>query len=204
MSVHLGDFPTSATVHLKWDTNAVAGESITRATNGSIRIYKGNSTTQRSSSNGITDSEDHDALTGVHHCTIDLSDNTDAGFYAAGNEYQVVLAAATIDGKVINATLASFSIERSGGTLALVKIANVFPSGAVVTDAGNTAFTFKTDRTETATDYWKDAYLVVTSGTLIGQVHRITAYNGTTKFITVVNGFTAAPAAAVTFLIINK
>jgi hypothetical protein len=119
--MNLGDFPTGATIDFKWQTNAVAGESVTRATNGNIRIYKANSTDERSSSNGITDTEDFDSLTGVHHCRIDLSDNTDAGFYAAGSEYQVVLQGATIDGKAVNAVLAHFSVERAGGILALLK-----------------------------------------------------------------------------------
>lgn len=119
--MYLGDFPVGGKVEFDWNTNAVAGESITRGTNGSIRVYKGSSATERSSSNGITDIEDFDGLTGVHHCTIDLSDNTDAGFYAAGNEYQVVLVGAEIDGKTVNAVLAHFAIERAGGVLAMLK-----------------------------------------------------------------------------------
>lgn len=111
---YLGDFPVGATVHLKWPTNGANGASITRSTDGSIRIYKNSSTTERSSSAGITSTEDFDTLTGVHGLAIDLSENTDAGFYAAGNEYQVVLAGATIDGQTVNAVLAHFSIERYG------------------------------------------------------------------------------------------
>ena len=109
--IYLGDFQTTMIVDFKWNTNAASGASITRATDGSIRIYKDNSTTERTSSSGITDSEDFDTLTGVHHCRIDLSDNTDAGFYAAGHEYQVVLVGAVIDGQTVNAVLAHFSIE---------------------------------------------------------------------------------------------
>lgn len=124
--MHLGDFPVNGVVSFLWNTNAVAGESITRATDGAIRIYKTHATrstweTQRTSSSGISDFEDFDSQTGVHACRIDLSDNTDDGFYAAGNEYQVVLSGATIDGKAINAVLAHFSIERANGVLALLK-----------------------------------------------------------------------------------
>lgn len=108
----LGSYVVDSTVDFKWDTRAVAGESITRATDGSIRIYKDNSTTQRTSSNGITDTEDFDSLTGVHHLRIALNDNTDAGFYAAGHEYQVVVVGAVIDGKTVNTCIAHFSIER--------------------------------------------------------------------------------------------
>lgn len=112
MIQQLGDFPVGGLVRFMWNTNAGTGGSITRATNGAIRIYKGNSTTERSSANGITDTEDFDGLTGVHQCQIDLSDNSDAGFYSQGNEYYVVLQGSTIDGQTVNACLAQFSIER--------------------------------------------------------------------------------------------
>lgn len=119
MSLQLGDFPASATIDFKWDSVSLTSGSITRATDGSIRIYKNNSATQRTSSNGITDTEDFDSLTGIHHLRIDLSDNTDAGFYAAGSEYQVVLQGAVIDGLTLNLVLAHFSIERTGGIAAV-------------------------------------------------------------------------------------
>lgn len=76
-------------------------------------------------------------------------------------------------------------------------------TGAVVDDAGNSATTFKTDRTEAIDDYWKDAYIRITSGALVGQVKKVTAYNGTTKFVTV-SGFTAEPADAVTFDLVTE
>jgi hypothetical protein len=121
MGIPLGDYPTSATVQFKWSTQAMGGESITRSTDGTLRIYKGGSTTERTSLAGVTQTEDFDSTTGVHHVTIDLSDNTDAGFYAAGSEYQVVMAGMVIDTKTVNAVLAHFSIERAGGVLALLK-----------------------------------------------------------------------------------
>ena len=109
--INLGDVATGVTIQVPWSTNAADGSSITRATDGSIRIYKDNGTTQRSSSSGITDNEDFDSITGVHLLNIDLSDNTDAGFYAASHNYHVMLVAATIDGKTVNSWLATFSIQ---------------------------------------------------------------------------------------------
>lgn len=111
---YLGEFSNTQTVRFLWNTTASGGASVTRATNGSIRIYKNNSTTQRTSSNGITDTEDFDSLTGVHLCSIDLSDNTDSGFYGLGR-FQVVLEGATIDGSSVNAVLAYFDITIAGG-----------------------------------------------------------------------------------------
>jgi hypothetical protein len=103
--MYLGDFNVTQTVRFSWNTNAIAGESITRATNGTISVYKDGNTTQ--STAGVTDTEDFDSLTGVHLVAIDLA--ADA-FYVTGADYMVVLSAATIDGKTINATLAHFSV----------------------------------------------------------------------------------------------
>ena len=104
--MYLGNYAEDAVVDFKWSTNAADGASVTRATNGTISVYKANDTGQ--STAGITDTEDFDALTGIHHCRIDTS--ADA-FYTTGNDYAVVLSAATIDGKTVNAVLAHFSIQ---------------------------------------------------------------------------------------------
>lgn len=106
MSMYLGDFAEDATVHVPWASFGADGASITRATNGTISVYKGNGTTQTTA--GITDTEDFDSLTGIHWVTIDTS--ADA-FYATGQNYSVVLSGATIDGETVNAVLATFSIE---------------------------------------------------------------------------------------------
>jgi hypothetical protein len=103
---YLGDFVEDETVHFTWDTYNSSGASVTRATNGTVSVYKDNGLVQ--STAGITDTEDFDGLTGVHACTIDLSSDA---FYAIGANYSVVLSAATIDGQTVNATLAHFSIE---------------------------------------------------------------------------------------------
>jgi len=106
MSMYLGDFAEDSLVHFCWSTNDKNGASITRATNGDIRIYKDDSATQ--STAGITDTEDFDGVTGVHNCKIDLSADT---FYVPGHDYSIVLVGAVIDGETVNAPLATFSIE---------------------------------------------------------------------------------------------
>ncbi|MBP6789520.1 MAG: hypothetical protein KA170_18170, partial [Candidatus Promineofilum sp.] len=88
---YLGDFAANATVDFMWSSNGADGASITRATNGTISVYKGNSTTQTTT--GVTDTEDFDSLTGIHHCRIATTD----AFYATGNNFMVVLSGATID-----------------------------------------------------------------------------------------------------------
>lgn len=107
MSSWVGDFRTGKTVRKMWNSNAVAGESITLATDGTVSAYKDGGTTQ--STTGVTLTEDFDGLTGVHLVAVDTS--ADGSFYSAGSDFEVVLSGATIDGKAINATLFSFSLE---------------------------------------------------------------------------------------------
>jgi len=74
--------------------------------------------------------------------------------------------------------------------------------GAIVADGSNTSSTFKTDLSESTTDYHKDALILFTSGNLINQVKKVSAYNGTTKFITVSAAFTGTPATSDTFILL--
>lgn len=122
---YLGDYPTSAAVSFLWSTNDNNGAAITRSGDGTLKIFKSNATastwaTERSSLSGVTQLEDFDS-TGIHSVYIDTSDNTDAGFYAAGGEYQVAITGATVNGQTVNVPLAAFSIQRAGGVLAYLK-----------------------------------------------------------------------------------
>lgn len=161
MAPYLGDFRITKTVRFGWNSYAVAGESITRATNGTISVYKDGNTTQ--STTGVTDTEDFDSLTGVHYCAIDTS--ADGTFYSAGSDFMVVLSAATIDGKTINAVLAHFSLENrsnlmpttdgrkldvSAGGEAGVDWANVGTPGSTVNLSATTVKTATDVETDTA------------------------------------------------------
>lgn len=127
MGPYLGDFKEDSTLYFCWDTNSKLGGSITRSTNGTIKVYKDDITTE--STAGITDAEDFDGVIGIHNCKIDL--NSDA-FYAAGHDYSVVLVGAVIDGETVNAVLATFSIEnRFAGSSLFKKAAKVLTNKAV-------------------------------------------------------------------------
>lgn len=115
---------------------------------------------------------------------------------AAGVRSAVGLASANLDTQI-------GTIDSNIDALVTRLVASAIVTGAVVDDAANTAATFETDLTETADDHWASAYLLITSGDLVGQVRRITGYNGTTKFVTA-DAFTAEPASGVTFAIINR
>lgn len=76
------------------------------------------------------------------------------------------------------------------------------PTGAVVADGSNTAQTFETDLSESTSDYWKDVLILFTSGSLINQIKRVSAYDGSSKFITANTPFTGAPSGGDLFVLI--
>lgn len=105
--------PASSTIYMPWHSFAAATGASSAASNfaaGDIQVYKDGGTTQRSSSAGITVSTSFDSNTGLQMVAIDLSDNTDAGFYAAGHSYSVAVADVTIDSQTVRFWLGSFEI----------------------------------------------------------------------------------------------
>ena len=91
----------------------------------------------------------------------------------------------------------NFEIEVGMGTLFTVQ-----------SDAGNSSTVFKTDLTQTTTDYFKKpSFVKWLDGALVGQTQRLTAtgsYNGTTKVLTVESAFTGTPANGVRGVIVNE
>ena len=126
--LYLGDYPTGQTVYIPFHTfssdDPSASMTITGLATTDIEIYKNGGTTQRASDSGYTlldtDGIDFDGITGLHGISIDTSDNSDAGFYAAGNDYWVAISSITLDGATINFWAVIFSID-SRKSLALAK-----------------------------------------------------------------------------------
>jgi hypothetical protein len=125
MSVYYGDFAEDATVYVPLTTHAAAGGAVAPASPfdlGDFAIYKNGSATQKTTSNGLTVTSPFDSVTGLHLLAIDTSvDTGDAGFWAVGSDYMVVLAPAsgtgtveTVDGQSVVAVVATFSIENRG------------------------------------------------------------------------------------------
>lgn len=161
--MYLGDFMEDATVKFFWNSFDSDGASITRATNGTVSVYKNGDTTQTTT--GVTDTEDFDSLTGIHLVAIDLS--ADA-FYAAGAEYAVILSAATIDGQTVNAVLAHFSIEnrsleavKDDGTATFSRTTD---SLQAIRDRGDAAWASEDGPDES--DIWTYATRTITGGTV--------------------------------------
>lgn len=114
MVAFYGDYDTTETVVIPFNTfssdDPSASVTITNLVSTDVYIYKDGSLTQRTSFSGIAVDVDVDAIVGNHWATIDLSDNTDAGFYANGSRYQARMEGTTVDGATINAWIGSFSI----------------------------------------------------------------------------------------------
>jgi len=122
MTMYLGDFPTGQTIYIPWQTfdsnDPSASVTMTGLALGDIVVFKDGSVTQRSSTTGFTlldtDGTDFDTRTGLHGISIDTSDNTDAGFFAAGSDYWVAIDSVTVDAGVIRFWAATFSIDNRG------------------------------------------------------------------------------------------
>lgn len=129
-----------------------------------------------------------------------------SGFFAEGTGSEPGLGAYAIDDG--HGILASAGPTGGNGlhlaTTAGVRLSSADITGTVTTDGGNSATSFETDLASAVDDFYKDAYLKITSGALQGQIKKVTGYVGSTKIITVSGGFTGTPADGVTFDIINE
>lgn len=134
------------TLPIFFDTfSGSTGASITMSglATSDIEVYKDGSATQRASDSGFTlldtDGTDFDSKTGIHGFSLDLSDNSDSGFYAVGPWYTVVLSAVTVDSQTVNKVVAMFRIldnTRGMAGTALPDAAADAAGGLPISDAG--------------------------------------------------------------------
>jgi hypothetical protein len=124
MTIHLGDVPAGSTLYIPFCTYDANGASVTLTGLAvtDVEIYKNGGTTQRASDAGYalldTDGIDFDGVTGLHGFSVDLSDNTDAGFFSVGGFYWVVVSTVTIASQTVTLLAATFRIvaaESSAG-----------------------------------------------------------------------------------------
>ena len=111
-----GDYQGTETVMIPFNTfssnDPSASVTVTDFANTDVYIYKDASLTERSSSAGVAVDIDVETGTGSHWVSIDLSDNTDAGFYAAGSQYIVRIEGVTVDAGTLNVWIGGFSIGK--------------------------------------------------------------------------------------------
>lgn len=117
MGMNWGNVPLNSVIPFTFDSfDGGTGASITLTGFAvtDVEIYKGVSMTQRASDSGVvltdTDGIDLDTITGIHGFSIDTADNADAGFYAVGSFYTVIVSAVTIDAQTVNFVAGSFRL----------------------------------------------------------------------------------------------
>ncbi len=183
-----GDFLAGDTVDLKFTTRD-AGVPFTLAGSPAISVYKANSTTQ--STAGVTLTVDFDSVTGLNHVRITTS--SDATFYAAASDFQVVITTGTVNGNsVVGEVVASFSIaNRSSLNVVRRNTAQSGSTAQIRLDASASG----------TTDLYKGMTVSTIAGTGAGQTRTVTGYNGTTKNATVDRLFVTAPDSTSVFIL---
>lgn len=137
MTLSLGNVDAGSTLYIPFHTFDSNGASITLTGLAvtDIEIYKNGSVTQRSSDAGYvlldTDGIDFDGITGIHGFSVDLADNTDAGFYVAGSFYWIVVSAVTVDTRTVNFVAATFKIGNTKVDVDTIKTNPVVNAGTV-------------------------------------------------------------------------
>jgi hypothetical protein len=185
-----GKVEPGSTIYIEFDSFSSAGASITLTGLAvtDVEVYKDGSTAQRASDSGYTlldtDGIDFDGVTGIHGLSINLADNSTAGFWAAGSHYRVVISAVTIDSQTVTFTAATFRIGYEGAIL----------NTTIATLASQTSFTLTSGPAE------DDALngCIVLIHDVASAVQKgfavISDYTGATKTVTLTAGttFTAA------------
>ena len=207
-----GDFALGQTVRGKFSTSAAAGSRVdfnNALEAADIRVYKNDGTTERSSTAGFTVTSGFDSMVGVHHVAIDTSDNTDAGFYVAGADYDVVAYPdETVDSLLVSATIFSFSIENRFGSLAALPALSVgaHPQLGIIDSgtaqsASSTTLVLRSAATF-ADDTVNGATLMVFGSTQgYWQTRSVTDYVLSTDTATV-DAWTVTPSGTITYVLL--
>lgn len=138
---YLGDFAEDAIVRIFFSTHDKDGGVVAPSSEfeeADVKIYKNGSSSEKTTTNGLTMTSPFDAVVGLHLLVIDTSNDTgDAGFWEAGAEYTVVLTPdETIDGETVISVIGSFSLERASAAIARLKTMGVQVT-SIVNDLAN-------------------------------------------------------------------
>lgn len=105
----IGDFAAGDTIDFKFTTRRFStGVPYTLAGTPSLSVYKSNDASQ--SAAGVTLTVDFDSVTGLNHVRITTA--SDGTFYSAGGQFNVVIAAGTIDSvSVVGEVVGRFTLQ---------------------------------------------------------------------------------------------
>lgn len=190
--INLGLVKPGETIYLPWATFAAATGAPTAMTNlavGDIKVYKNGSTTERASTSGFTlldtDGQDFDALTGINGVSIDLADNTTAGFWEAGARYVVVIGDVTADAQTLRFVWGTFQIGVNGATL----------NTSIASLSSQTSFTLTAGPAEDDALNGCVVYMHDVASSVQGGFAVVNDYTGSTKTVTLTAGTTYTAAA---------
>lgn len=129
--------------YIDFSTHAAAGGAVAFSATieaADFDVYKNGSATQRTSTAGFTISETFDSVTGAHQIAIDMSDNTDAGFYSAGAHLKVLLSPdETVDSQTVVKWIGSCDLETNGAATVRLYQESKYPNlPTISTTTGNT------------------------------------------------------------------
>lgn len=177
--------------YVAWDTNANSGKTGDVA-NHTLRWIKDGSSAAPTNAPTEVDATNapgvYQVLLTDAECTCSLG---------------VLSGKSATSGVVLIPVSLAFEQLPAASLLILQGILDATESGTV-SDASATAVSFVTSLTQAATDFYKGAFLVFTSGSLAKESRAISAYNGSTKAVTLYSGFTAAPGNGDHFLILGR
>lgn len=185
--IAFGKVRPGSTLYIPFETFASstgAPITITNFAVGDIQVYKNGGTTQRASTSGIvlldTDGVDFDAITGIQGFSIDLSDNTTAGFYTAGARFFVVVSTITVDSQTMSFLAATFVLGYEGAVL----------DTTVATLSTQTSFTLTTGPADNSALVGCQVIVSALASAVQFGFGFITAYTGATKTVTLDAGAT--------------
>ncbi len=173
-----------------YDSNdPTASVTLTGLATTDIEIYKDGGTTQRASDNGYTlldtDGIDFDGVTGIHGFSVNLADNSTAGFYSSGSQYWIVVSSITVDSGVVSFIAATFRIGVPDAVL----------NTTIATLSSQTSFTLTAGPAEDSALVGCPCYIHDVASAMPGGFAVISAYTGSTKTVTLTAGTTFTAAA---------
>lgn len=179
--MYLGDYALGATVHGWFPTRLATGargDPSSALETSDIRVYAGASDTERASQSGYVVTSTKDSMTGIVYWSVDLSDNTTAGFFKTpGVEYAVVFYPdETIDSLAVSSVVATFSVGRPSALMPVVGMAQ-----------GGSTTTVQLPSTASSTDgayAGASVVLVYDDGSIEACGQGTTAYVGSSRTFT--------------------
>lgn len=120
---YFGDFPLGAIVRIPWTSDDYDWTPLatTGLTLSDIRIYKNGGLTQRASTSGITLVEGFDGMLAQNYIEVDMSDDSDPGFYSAGSEIMLAVYGCSVGATATEFWAGAWSCVRLDGILQLVQ-----------------------------------------------------------------------------------